>query len=237
MAKTENIDSPRTPIEVKLESSWKKVLSGEFQKPYFIELVTKLKQEKEEGNTFYPPGPKIFEAFAKTPFKAVKIIVLGQDPYHNPGEAMGLSFSVPKEVRVPPSLRNIYKEMAEDIGFEAPGHGDLSDWAEQGVFLLNTILTVRHKTPKSHQKFGWNFFTDCVIQTLSQKREGLVFMLWGNSAKAKAELIDESKHLILKAAHPSPLARGAYFGSKHFSKANEYLKANGQTEIDWTIKG
>ena len=235
MPKPNNTDTQLSPVDVKLEKSWKKVLAGEFSKPYFHSLVAQLKQEKADGNEVYPLGPQIFEAFAKTPFSAVKVIVLGQDPYHNPGEAMGLSFSVPKGIRVPPSLRNIYKEMVEDIAFETPEHGDLSMWANQGVFLLNSILTVRHKSPKSHKKIGWHFFTDAVIQTLSRQRENLVFMLWGNSARAKAELIDETKHLILEASHPSPLARGAYFGSKHFSKANHYLKANGKSEIDWSL--
>ncbi|MFK8054697.1 MAG: uracil-DNA glycosylase [Saprospiraceae bacterium] len=230
-----NTDSQRDTIDVKLETSWKKVLASEFSKPYFHNLMGELRQEEADGNTFYPKREQIYEAFAKTPFKDVKVIILGQDPYHNPGEAMGLSFSVPKGVKVPPSLRNIYKELIQDVGFEFQGHGDLTAWADQGVFLLNTILTVRHKTPKSHKKFGWHFFTDAVIQTLSKQREGLVFMLWGASAKAKAELIDESKHLVLQAAHPSPLARGAYFGSKHFSKANTYLTKHGKSGIDWTL--
>ncbi len=228
-------DTNLPAVDVKLKDSWKKVLAGEFRKPYFHALVAQLKKEKLDGFEVYPPGPQIFQAFAKTPFSEVKVVILGQDPYHNPGEAMGLSFSVPPHVRIPPSLRNIYKEMIEDVAIKMPSHGDLSSWAEQGVFLLNTILTVRKKTPKSHQKVGWHFFTDAVIQTLSQQREGLVFMLWGNSARAKSELIDETKHLILEAAHPSPLARGAYFGSKHFSKANQYLKTNGQAEIDWSL--
>jgi len=235
MSRASNPDSQSTAIDVKLEASWKKELASEFRKPYFHSIVNQLRQEKAEGLVVYPEGPKIFSAFAKTPFEEVKVVILGQDPYHNPGQAMGLSFSVPRGVRVPPSLGNVYKEMAEDIGFEHPGHGDLTAWAEQGVFLLNAILTVRQKSPKSHQKLGWHLFTDSIIQRLSQQREGLVFMLWGNSARAKAELIDEKKHLILEAAHPSPLARGAYFGSKHFSKANAYLSKHGQSQIDWSL--
>lgn len=222
-------------IEVELEKSWKKVLHSEFKAPYFHQLLDQLEQEKKAGHEVYPANDTLFAAFAKTPFDAVKVVILGQDPYHNPGQAMGLSFSVPRGIRVPPSLRNIYKEMAEDVAFETPGHGDLTSWATQGVFLLNSILTVRHKTPKSHQKLGWHFFTDAVIQTLSQQRAGLVFMLWGNFAKSKAELIDGHKHLILEAAHPSPLARGAFFGSKHFSKANAYLTSHGKSEIDWSL--
>ena len=235
MSRASTPDSQYTAASVKLEASWKKELASEIRKPYFKSIVDQLKLEKAEGQEVYPEGTKVFEAFAKTPFKDVKVVILGQDPYHNPGQAMGLSFSVPQGVRVPPSLRNVYKEMTEDIGFEHPGHGDLTKWAEQGVFLLNAILTVRHKTPKSHQKLGWQFFTDAVIQRLSQQREGLAFMLWGNSARTKAELIDQKKHLILEAAHPSPLARGAYFGSKHFSKANAYLTQHGQSEINWSL--
>lgn len=235
MSRTTIRDCQQSAVVVKLEKSWKKELAAEFKKPYFLSLIGALKQEKSDGQLVYPAGSKIFEAFAKTPFKEVKVVLLGQDPYHNPGQAMGLSFSVPSGEKVPPSLGNVYKEMENDIGFNHPGHGDLAAWAEQGVLLLNTILTVRHNTPKSHQKLGWQCFTDAVIQKLSQQRDGLVFMLWGNSARTKADLIDETKHLILEAAHPSPLARGAYFGSKHFSKANTYLTKHGQTAINWQL--
>ena len=221
--------------QVKIEESWKAVLEQEFQQPYFQSIATFLKKEKAAGKTIYPPGAMIFNAFNTTPFKAVKVVVLGQDPYHNPGEAMGLSFSVPKGVRVPPSLRNIYKELQSDLGISPPNHGDLTSWAEQGVFLLNAMLTVEHKTAGAHQKIGWQNFTDAVIRKLSAHREGLVFMLWGGFARKKKSLIDGSKHLILEAAHPSPLAGGAFFGSAHFSKANTYLKSRGEDPINWAL--
>ena len=220
---------------VKIEESWKAVLQQEFEQPYFEALATQLKKEKAEGQIIYPPGSLIFNAFNTTPFKDVKVVILGQDPYHNPNEAMGLSFSVPKGVRVPPSLRNIYKELKEDLGLAIPNHGDLTAWAEQGVFLLNSMLTVRKNQARSHQKIGWQNFTDAVIRTLSDQREGLVFMLWGGFAKKKKELIDTSKHLVLEAAHPSPLAGGAYFGSRHFSQANAYFEGRGQSPINWQL--
>lgn len=223
--------------QVKIEESWKAVLEQEFQQPYFQSIATFLKKEKAAGKKIYPPGSLIFNAFNITPFDKVKVVILGQDPYHNPGEAMGLSFSVPKGVRVPPSLRNIYKELQSDLGIAPPNHGDLTAWAAQGVFLLNAMLTVEHKTAGAHQKIGWQDFTDAVIRKLSEKREGLVFMLWGGFARKKKTLIDADKHLILEAAHPSPLAGGAYFGSAHFSKANEYLKSEGKEPIDWRISG
>ena len=223
------------PVDVQIEASWKSALQQEFSKPYFHELIAKLKGEISEGKTVYPPGPLIFQAFAKTPLEQVRILILGQDPYHNPGEAMGLSFSVPRGVRVPPSLGNIFKEMRDDVGFTEVGHGDLTSWADQGVLLLNSMLTVRHRSPKSHHKLGWERFTDEVIKVLSEQREHIVFMLWGASARKKAEVIDKSKHLVLEAAHPSPLARGAYFGSKHFSQANEYLTKHGLQPIDWQL--
>jgi uracil-DNA glycosylase len=221
--------------DVKIEASWKEVLSDQFNQPYFEALVTFLKNEKKAGKMIYPPGPFIFNAFAKTPFNEVKVVILGQDPYHNPGEAMGLSFSVPKGVRVPPSLKNIYKELQTDLNVPIPNHGDLSRWADQGVFLLNSMLTVQHKQAGSHRKVGWQNFTDAVIRQLSEQKEGLVFMLWGNFARSKRELIAPDQHLILEAAHPSPLARGAYFGSQHFSKANTYLVQQGKTPIDWAL--
>ena len=220
---------------VKIEESWKAVLADEFEQAYFQGLAGFLRQEKSAGKVIYPPGSLIFNAFAKTPFDAVKVVVIGQDPYHNPGEAMGLSFSVPRGVRTPPSLKNIYKELNSDLGCTIPSHGDLTKWADQGVFLLNAMLTVEHKKAGSHRKIGWQNFTNAVIRKLSEEREGLVFMLWGNFAKAKAELIDTEKHLVLKAAHPSPLAGGAYFGSKHFSQANAYFAQQGKTPIDWQI--
>ncbi|MCH2084083.1 MAG: uracil-DNA glycosylase [Saprospiraceae bacterium] len=221
---------------VKIEESWKETLKLEFQQPYFQALATQLKNEKAAGKIIYPPGSLIFNAFNTTPFHQVKAIILGQDPYHNPNEAMGLSFSVPKGIRVPPSLRNIYKELHTDLGHAIPHHGDLTKWANQGVLLLNSFLTVEKNKPRSHQKIGWAQFTDAVIKILSNERENLVFMLWGKPAKKKATMIDRDKHLILEAAHPSPLAGGAYFGSKHFSQANAYLEKNGKTPIDWLVE-
>ena len=229
------LDEQLEPAQVQIEESWKKALEPEFRKPYFHELIAKLKAEIGDGKTVYPPGPLIFHAFAKTPLEKVRVLILGQDPYHNPGEAMGLSFSVPRGVTVPPSLQNIFKEMRDDVGFTETGHGDLTAWADQGVLLLNAMLTVRHRTPKSHHKFGWQQFTDAVIQTVSRECEHVVFMLWGSYARQKAELVDASKHLVLEAAHPSPLARGAYFGSKHFSQANAYLTEHGHDPINWQL--
>ena len=220
---------------VKIEESWKDVLKSEFEQPYFQSLATFLRKEKENNKTVYPPGSLIFNAFNTTPFDKVKVVILGQDPYHNPGEAMGLSFSVPRGVRTPPSLKNIYKELNEDLGVPIPSHGDLTHWAEQGVFLLNAMLTVERNKPRSHQKIGWQTFTDTVIRRLSDQREGLVFMLWGGFARQKKQLIDSSKHLVLEAAHPSPLAGGAFFGSRHFSRANEYLKQQGKEPVDWSL--
>ncbi|PHN02955.1 uracil-DNA glycosylase [Flavilitoribacter nigricans] len=220
---------------VRIEESWKNALSDEFNQPYFETLVNFIKQEKAAGKTIYPPGSLIFNAFNTTPFDQVKVVILGQDPYHNPGEAMGLSFSVPKGVRTPPSLKNIYKELQDDLGIPIASHGDLTAWAEQGVFLLNAMLTVERKKAGAHSKAGWQNFTDAVIKKLSAGRENLVFMLWGNFAKRKKELIDADKHLILMAAHPSPLAGGAFFGSKHFSQANAYLEEHGKTPVDWKV--
>lgn len=220
---------------VKIEENWKKVLKHEFEQPYFQSIATYLRKAKGNGKKVYPPGSLIFNAFNTTPFEKVKVVILGQDPYHNPGEAMGLSFSVPKGVRVPPSLRNIYKELKDDIGLTPPQHGDLTKWAEQGVFLLNAMLTVEHKSAGSHRKIGWQDFTNAVIRKLSDEREGLVFMLWGGFARKKKELIDRDKHLVLEAAHPSPLAGGAYFGSRHFSQANAYLEQQGKEPIDWSL--
>ena len=220
---------------VKIEESWKKALENEFEQPYFQAIVAFLKAERQKGTVFYPPGPLIFNAFEQTPFDEVKVVIIGQDPYHNPGQAMGLSFSVPKTTRTPPSLQNIYKELNADLGCSIPNHGDLTKWAQQGVFLLNAMLTVAHKKAGSHAKIGWQSFTDAAIRQLSTQREGLVFMLWGNFAKAKQELIDGSKHLVLTAAHPSPMAGGAFFGNKHFSQANAYLEKQGKTPIDWQI--
>lgn len=221
--------------QVKIEASWKAVLESEFGQPYFQSLVAFLKTEKAAGKIIYPPGGLIFNAFDTTPFDEVKVVILGQDPYHNPGEAMGLCFSVPKGIRIPPSLQNIYKELRDDVGAPIPGHGDLTPWAQRGVFLLNAMLTVEQNKAGSHQAIGWQTFTDSVIHKLSEQRQGLVFMLWGNFARKKAGLIDRQKHLILEAAHPSPLAQGAFFGCRHFSKANAYLQAQGKTPIDWRL--
>src|ERR1700712_1323605 len=221
-----------------LEPSWKNHLSAEFEKPYMQELKTFLKTEKEAGHTIYPKNADIFNAFNITPFDDVKVVILGQDPYHGPQQAHGLSFSVQKGVAVPPSLRNIYKELSTDIpGFSIPQTGDLTEWAEQGVLLLNATLTVQAANAGSHQKKGWEKFTDTVIKTISDKKKGVVFILWGNYAQSKNVLIDETKHLVMKSTHPSPLAvsRGGFFGSKPFSKTNAYLQQHGEKPIDWQI--
>ena len=218
---------------VKIEESWKRLLSEEFKAPYFQGIKDFLVKEKKAGKTIYPPGPLIFNAFNTTPLDQVKVIILGQDPYHGPGQAMGLSFSVPRSVKTPASLRNVYKELNTDIGMEIPNHGDLSAWAEQGVFLLNAMLTVEHRQAGSHKKIGWQTFTNAVIKKLSDEREGLVFLLWGNFAKAKKEFIDELKHYVLEAAHPSPLAGNRFLTCKHFSRTNELLLKQGLEPIDW----
>ena len=221
-------------MDVRIEESWKRVLAPEFEKPYFQALARQLHAEKREGRVIYPPGPLIFNAFDLTPFDKVKVVIIGQDPYHGPGQAEGLSFSVPHGVPIPPSLVNIYKEIESDLGIRLQKDGSLRGWAEQGVFLLNAVLTVRAGQPTSHSRIGWAEFTDAVIRTLSAQRSGLVFLLWGNFARSKRELIDSSRHTILEAAHPSPLARGAFFGCRHFSKTNHILIAQGETPIDWT---
>ena len=221
-------------MDVKIEESWKRVLAPEFEKPYFRELAAQLHKEKREGRTIYPPGPLIFNAFNLTPFDSVKVVIIGQDPYHGPGQAEGLSFSVPHGVTLPPSLVNIYREIESDLGVQLHKDGSLRGWAEQGVFLLNAVLTVRAGEPTSHSRIGWAQFTDAVIRTLSERREGLVFLLWGNFARSKRDLIDTSRHFVLEAAHPSPLARGAFFGCRHFSKTNRILTERGLPPIDWT---
>ena len=223
-------------MDVKIEDSWKEVLKDEFTKSYFQQVIAHLKTEKATGATIYPPGPLIFNAFNTTPFDDVKVVILGQDPYHGPGQAMGLSFSVPPGVKPPPSLENIFKELNNDIGMLIPKSGDLTKWAKQGVFLLNAILTVRAKEPASHQKSGWQEFTNKVIQVISDKKEGVVFMLWGKFAHEKQTLIDETKHFVLKAAHPSPFsADKGFFGCKHFSNANDLLVKQGKDPIDWSL--
>lgn len=221
-------------MDVKIESSWKEILKDEFDKTYFQQIVMHLKTEKASGKTIYPTGSQIFYAFDKTPFNKVKVVLLGQDPYHNPQQAMGLSFSVPLGINPPPSLINIYKELNNDIGMPIPVVGDLTKWAEQGVLLLNAILTVRANEPASHSKLGWMNFTDAVIKKISDKKKGVIFLLWGRFAQDKQVLIDATKHYILKAAHPSPFsADKGFFGCKHFSKTNELLTKQGLSPIDW----
>lgn len=236
LLKDEDVMSEQSKTKsVQIEDSWYDVLESEFRKPYYLEIENFLKSEHKNGKVIYPPKSQIFNAFNTTPFKNVKVVILGQDPYHGAGQAMGLSFSVPEDVRIPASLKNVYKELVADIAFTMPNHGDLSGWASQGVFLLNAMLTVEHSKAGSHRKIGWQKFTDTVIQKLSSYREGLIFMLWGNFAKKKRNLIDDSRHTILESAHPSPLARNAFSGSRHFSKANEILISQNQTPITWQI--
>ena len=222
-------------MAVKIDSSWYAVLQPQFEAPYFAQLKEFLVAERAQY-TCYPPGSKIFNAFDTTPFDKVKVVILGQDPYHEPGQAMGLCFSVPQGIQVPPSLVNIITEINTDLGVNLPKTcGDLSGWAEQGVLLLNATLTVRAHQAGSHQRHGWETFTDAAIQALSQKRNGIVFLLWGSYAIAKKSLIDTAKHFVLTAPHPSPLsAYRGFFGCHHFSQANAYLQQYGQQPIDWT---
>ena len=223
-------------MDVKIESSWKEILKDEFNKPYFQQIVLHLRTEKSQGKTIYPPGQFIFNAFNTTPLDKVKVVILGQDPYHGPGQAHGLCFSVQKGVPPPPSLINIFKELHDDTGVEIPDHGNLTKWAEHGVFLLNATLTVRAGEPMSHAKIGWAEFTNTVIKKISDIKEHVVFMLWGKFAQEKRVLIDETKHLILRSVHPSPLsASGGFFGCKHFSKANEYLASKVIDPVDWSL--
>lgn len=223
-------------MDVKIEPSWKEVLKDEFSKPYFQQVVLHIKTEKSQGKVIYPPGPYIFNAFNSTPVDHVKVVILGQDPYHGPGQAHGLCFSVQNGVPPPPSLINIFKELHDDIGVEIPNHGNLTHWAEQGVFLLNASLTVRAGEPMSHAKIGWATFTDTVIRRISDLKAHVVFMLWGKFAQEKKILIDETKHLVLKAAHPSPLsAHAGFLGCRHFSKANEWLISKGIDPVDWKL--
>lgn len=220
---------------VNIEESWKELLKDEFEAEYFSKLKEFLLEEKKKYK-IYPPGRFIFNAFDKTPVNKVKVVILGQDPYHGEGQAHGLCFSVQDGVKPPPSLVNIYKELNSDLGLSAPNHGNLQKWAEQGVLLLNATLTVRANNPRSHFNKGWESFTDAAIRSLSNSREHLVFFLWGNDAKLKEPLIDASKHLILKAAHPSPFsAYNGFLGCKHFSKANNYLHQFGYEPVDWQL--
>ena len=222
-------------LNPQIEESWLKVLNTEFEQPYFTDLKTFLVEEKSQY-AVYPPGSLIFNAFAHTPFEKVKVVILGQDPYHGKGQAHGLSFSVPDGVKPPPSLVNMFKEIHKDLDIAPSASGNLECWADQGVFLLNATLTVRASTAGSHQNKGWEPFTDKVIQSLSDGRDHLVFMLWGNYARAKKSLIDTQKHLVLEAPHPSPFsANNGFFGCKHFSKANEYLRQHHIEPIDWSV--
>lgn len=222
-------------MQVRIEQSWKNALAGEFGKPYFESLVRFLHKEKSDGRRIFPPGSQIFRAFDLTPADQVKVVILGQDPYHGPGQAHGLSFSVPEGIPAPPSLKNIFKEIESDMGVRMSGYPNLENWARQGVLLLNAVLTVRSGEAASHSKIGWEQFTDAVISYISDNCEGVVFMLWGNFARGKRELIDASRHCVLEAAHPSPLARGAFFGCRHFSRANSWLIANGKSPINWQL--
>ncbi|WP_410220674.1 uracil-DNA glycosylase [Pedobacter sp.] len=224
-------------MAVELESSWLAVLKNEFDQPYMKELKAFLLSEKQKGFTIFPKSADIFNAFKHTPFDKVKVVILGQDPYHGVNQAHGLSFSVQKGITPPPSLKNIYKELADEFpDFKTPDHGDLTSWADQGVLLLNATLTVRANTAGSHQNKGWEQFTDQVIRVLSAKKTGLVFILWGNYAKQKEALIDKSKHFIIKSAHPSPFsAYNGFFGSKPFSKTNQILEQEGKEPINWQV--
>lgn len=221
-------------MNVQIEPSWKEHLQPEFDTAYFKQLTDAVRQEYKQ-TACYPPGNLIFNAFNLTPFDKVKVVIIGQDPYHEPGQAMGLSFSVPTGVTMPPSLVNIFKEIHDDLGKPVPANGDLTRWARQGVLLLNATLTVRAHLANSHQRLGWSFFTDAAIKALSAHREHIVYMLWGGFARSKRGFIDQYRNLILESVHPSPLSanRGGWFGQHQFSRCNEYLKANGETEIDW----
>lgn len=220
-------------VDVKIAPSWKSKLEPEFQKPYFDDLIQFVKQEYQT-NIVYPPGKEIFRAFDCAGFEQVKVVIIGQDPYHGSGQANGLCFSVREGVTMPPSLKNIFKEIQSDLGKPIPKNGELERWAKQGVLLLNATLTVRASSPGSHQNKGWEQFTDAVIRQISDQKQNIVFLLWGAYAQKKGEIIDRNKHLVLMSAHPSPFsADRGFFGCKHFSKANEYLKSKGITEIDW----
>ena len=222
-------------MEVKIEQSWKDALAGEFEKPYFASLVRFLHHEKAAGKKIFPPGSQIFKAFELTPVDKLKVVILGQDPYHGPGQAHGLSFSVPAGIPAPPSLKNIFKEIESDLGIRMSGYPNLEKWASQGVLLLNAVLTVQAGAAASHSKVGWEEFTDAVISYISDNCEGVVFLLWGNFARGKSALIDRSRHHVLEAAHPSPLARGAFFGCRHFSQTNAILASQGKAPIDWQL--
>ncbi|BEV07062.1 uracil-DNA glycosylase [Methylophilus sp. DW102] len=219
-----------------LDPTWQAVLGAEFDQPYMHSLKAFLQQEKAAGKTIFPPGPLIFNAFNHTPFDKVRVVIIGQDPYHGPGQAHGLSFSVPAGIAQPPSLMNIFKEIEADLGVRMSGSGDLTPWADQGVLLLNATLTVQMANAGSHQNRGWEQFTDAAIAALNAQRTGLVFVLWGSYAQKKGAMIDPNKHLVLKSVHPSPLsAHRGFFGNHQFSKINAYLAAQGQAPINWQL--
>lgn len=222
--------------DVRLDPSWKAVLADEFSKDYMLALKAFLLKRKQSGSVIYPPGSHIFNALDYTPFDKVKVVILGQDPYHGPGQAHGLCFSVQPGIATPPSLQNIYKEIEKDLGIQQPPHGCLLSWAEQGVLLLNSVLTVEAAQAGSHQGKGWEIFTDRIIRELNQQREHLVFLLWGSYAQKKGAIIDRSKHLVLESPHPSPLsAHRGFFGNHHFSRANQYLAQHGVSAINWQL--
>lgn len=224
-------------MNVKIDPSWAAVLAPEFEQPYFAGIVNFLKEEKAAGKIIYPPGPEMFSAFSLTPFDEVKAVLIGQDPYHGAGQAHGLCFSVRKGVTVPPSLVNMYKELKADLDINPPGHGFLEQWAKQGLLMLNASLTVEAGKPMSHSKIGWEQFTDAVIRTVSEKKEGVVFLLWGKFAQQKEALIDTSKHFVLKAAHPSPFsATAGFFGSRPYSQTNKLLQQQGKQPINWLLE-
>lgn len=220
---------------VSIEPSWKIALEHEFAQPYFATIKRFIQEQKQAGKRVYPPGSLIFNAFNLTPFDEVKVVIIGQDPYHGPGQAHGLCFSVPYGVKPPPSLVNIFKELKSDLGIEPPNHGNLENWAKQGVLLLNASLTVNESEPNSHVHTGWHLFTDAVIKTISDQKQGIVFLLWGKFAQEKAALIDSKKHFVLKSAHPSPFSASMFYGCKHFSKTNALLQQQGKTPIDWRL--
>ncbi|WP_017906225.1 uracil-DNA glycosylase [Pseudomonas asplenii] len=221
---------------IKLEPSWKQALRDEFDKPYMAELREFLRQEHAAGKQIYPPGPLIFNALNTTPLDQVKVVILGQDPYHGPGQAHGLCFSVQPGVPTPPSLVNIYKELQRDLNIDIPNHGYLQSWAEQGVLLLNTTMTVERGNAASHANRGWQFFTDRIIEVVSERQDKLVFLLWGAHAQSKQKLIDSTKHLVLKSVHPSPLsAYRGFLGCGHFSRTNKFLEQNGLAPIQWAL--
>lgn len=222
--------------DIAIDPSWKAELKDEFQKPYFAQLIDFVKKEyADHPKACFPPGPKIFAAFDRCPFDKVKVVIIGQDPYHGPGQANGLCFSVADNIAIPPSLVNIFKEIKEDLGKPVPETGNLERWADQGVLLLNATLTVRQGQPGSHQRHGWETFTDAVIQRVSDDKENVVFLLWGSYAQQKGKNINAAKHLVLKSGHPSPMSanQGKWFGNKHFSKTNAYLQSKGLRQIDW----